>query len=40
MATHHDRDLKPRLSPRLTYLLKRALADLEDLHTEHLTGRH
>lgn len=36
--------LTPRLSARLTYLLKRALADLEDLHAEHLapvgvTGR-
>ena len=26
----------PRLSARLTYLLKRALLDLEDLHAEHL----
>ena len=34
MAT--DRDLGPRLSERLTYLLKRALADLEGLHAEHL----
>ena len=38
MAT--DRDLRPRLSAklstRLTYLLKRALVDLEDLHAEHL----
>ena len=37
-------DLGPRLSARLTYLLKRALVDLEDLHAEHLapvgiTGR-
>ena len=31
-----DRDLGPRLSTRLTYLLKRALIDLEDLHAEHL----
>ena len=30
------RDLGPRLSTRLTYLLKRALVDLEDLHAEHL----
>jgi DNA-binding MarR family transcriptional regulator len=34
MAT--ERDLGPRLSGRLTYLLKRALVDLEDLHAEHL----
>jgi DNA-binding MarR family transcriptional regulator len=34
MAT--ERDLGPRLSARLTYLLKRALVDLEDLHAEHL----
>ena len=34
MAT--ARDLGPRLSARLTYLLKRALVDLEDLHAEHL----
>jgi DNA-binding MarR family transcriptional regulator len=26
----------PRLGKRLTYLLKRALLDLEDLHAEHL----
>ena len=31
-----ERDLRPRLSARLTYLLKRALLDLEDLHAEHL----
>lgn len=31
-----ERDLRPRLSTRLTYLLKRALVDLEDLHAEHL----
>lgn len=31
-----ERDLGPRLSERLTYLLKRALVDLEDLHAEHL----
>ncbi|MBV9921904.1 MAG: MarR family transcriptional regulator [Pseudonocardia sp.] len=31
-----ERDLGPRLSARLTYLLKRALVDLEDLHVEHL----
>ena len=42
MAT--TRDLGPQLSTRLTYLLKRALVDLEDLHAEHLapvgvTGR-
>ena len=34
MAT--ERDLGPRLSARLTYLFKRALVDLEDLHAEHL----
>ena len=39
-----ERDLGPRLSARLTYLLKHALVDLEDLHAEHLapvgvTGR-
>ncbi len=34
MAT--ERNLRPRLSARLTYLLKRALVDLEDLHAEHL----
>lgn len=34
MAT--ERNLGPRLSARLTYLLKRALVDLEDLHAEHL----
>jgi DNA-binding MarR family transcriptional regulator len=31
-----ERDLGPRLSARLTYLLKRAIVDLEDLHAEHL----
>jgi DNA-binding MarR family transcriptional regulator len=31
-----ERDLGPRLSARLTYLLKRALVALEDLHAEHL----
>ena len=31
-----ERDLGPRLSARLTYLLKRALVGLEDLHAEHL----
>ncbi len=31
-----ERDLGLRLSARLTYLLKRALVDLEDLHAEHL----
>jgi DNA-binding MarR family transcriptional regulator len=31
-----ERDLGPRLSARLTYLLKRALVSLEDLHAEHL----
>ena len=36
MAT--ERDLGPRLSARLTYLLKRALVDLEDLHAEHLAS--
>ena len=34
MATEHD--LGPRLSGRLTYRLKRALADLESLHEQHL----
>ena len=34
MAT--ERDLEPRLSARLTYLLKRALVDLEELHAERL----
>ena len=34
MAT--ERDLGPRLNLRLTYLLKRALVDLEELHAEHL----
>src|SRR3954454_16411734 len=29
-------DLGPRLSARLTYLLKRALTDLEALHEQHL----
>jgi DNA-binding MarR family transcriptional regulator len=29
-------ELGPKLSARLTYLLKRALIDLEDLHAEHL----
>ncbi|WP_375484063.1 MarR family winged helix-turn-helix transcriptional regulator [uncultured Jatrophihabitans sp.] len=32
----YEADLGPRLSRRLTYLLKRALLDLEDLHQEHL----
>src|SRR3954452_23347778 len=31
-----ERDLGPRLSTRLTYLLKRVLVDLEELHAEHL----
>lgn len=31
-----DRDPGPRLSGRLTYLLKRALTDLVDLHAEQL----
>ena len=31
-----ERDPGPRLSARLTYLLKRALVDLEGLHAEHL----
>ena len=31
-----EADLGPRLSQRLTYLLKRALVDLEDLHRVHL----
>jgi DNA-binding MarR family transcriptional regulator len=34
MAT--DPDHGPRLSARLTYLFKRALVDLEELHAEHL----
>ena len=34
MAT--DKDVGPRLSARLTYLLKRALVELEDLHAQHL----
>lgn len=34
MAT--DSDPRPRLSAQLTYLLKRALVDLENLHAEHL----
>jgi DNA-binding MarR family transcriptional regulator len=34
MAT--DPNPRPRLSARLTYLLKRALVDLENLHAEHL----
>ena len=34
MATPEE--LGPRLSARLTYLLKRALLELEDLHVEHL----
>ena len=29
-------DPEPQLSARLTYLLKRALVELEDLHAEHL----
>ena len=31
-----ENDLGPRLSGRLTYRLKRALADLESLHEQHL----
>ncbi|GAA3268660.1 MarR family transcriptional regulator [Dactylosporangium vinaceum] len=31
-----ERDLGPQLSARLTYLLKRALIDLENLHAEYL----
>lgn len=31
-----EEELGPRLSERLTYLLKRALLELEDLHGEHL----
>ncbi len=31
-----ERDLEPRLSARLTYLLKHALVALEGLHAEHL----
>ena len=34
MATKGDSE--PHLSVRLTYLLKRALAELEELHAEHL----
>src|ERR671917_115935 len=34
MAT--ERNLRPRLTARLTYLLKRVLVDLDDLHAEHL----
>lgn len=34
MATANEPE--PRLTARLTYLLKRALAALEDLHAEHL----
>src|SRR5215203_507871 len=34
MATEDD--LGPRLSARLTYLLKRTLVDLETLHEQHL----
>lgn len=34
MAT--ERDMGSRLAVRLTYLLKCALADLEELHAEHL----
>jgi|SRR5680860_59379 len=33
-----QRDLGPRLSRRLTYLLKYALFALEDLHDEHLAS--
>lgn len=33
-----ERDVGPRLSARLTYLLKRALVDLEALHAEHLAA--
>src|SRR3954453_7055905 len=32
----NEEDLGPQLSARLTYLLKRALADLETLHEQHL----
>ena len=31
-----DLDFGPRLSARLTYLFKRALVELEELHAEHL----
>lgn len=34
----HEEDLGPRLAARLTFLLKRALLELEDLHAEHLAG--
>lgn len=34
--TPDEADLGPQLSARLTYLLKRALLGLEDLHREHL----
>lgn len=33
-----ERDLGPRLSARLTYLFKRALLDLEELHAQHLAA--
>ncbi len=36
LAVATNRELEPRLSARLTCLLKRALVDLEDLHAEHL----
>jgi DNA-binding MarR family transcriptional regulator len=36
MAT--ERNLRPRLTARLTYLLKRVLVDLDDLHAEHLAS--
>lgn len=32
----NEADLGPRLSRRLSYLLKRAFLDLEDIHREHL----
>lgn len=34
--TSAERDLGPQLGARLTYLLKRALLELEDLHRDHL----
>ena len=36
MAT--ERNLRPRLTARLTYLLKRVLVNLDDLHAEHLAS--
>ncbi len=36
LAVPTERNRRPQLSERLTYLLKRALIDLEHLHAEHL----